>query len=214
MNKHIKIKSFNKLHILPIVMLLIIGGSCEKETYMIPDDFKQFFVFPAGSWWAYKNQFGVYDTLTLKSIDSKMESTNIGSGELHEEVTSKYHTINSGNMVARTFYGGKNGGKAIFHFCFFKADESFFNDMTNFPVLANNVHKLFACNVDVEWSILDSTIVNNDKYLQVYFNQASNIPESLNLYPFKCYFVKNIGLIKKELQNGEIWELVDYKINK
>lgn len=86
--------------------------------------------------------------------------------------------------------------------------------MTNFPVLANNVHKLFACNVDVEWSILDSTIVNNDKYLQVYFNQASNIPESLNLYPFKCYFVKNIGLIKKELQNGEIWELVDYKINK
>lgn len=209
MKNHIKINSIKNLHILPIVMLLIIGGSCEKETYMVPESFKQYFYFPAGSWWIYKSQANNFDTISIKSIKSEMRKAGAESCDKIEKITIEYESSIVGNSIIRTNYNGQ------FVLCCDNL-HNYFNELADFTKDVNKGNKIHSCHTIVESWIVDSIIVNNDYYYHVVLNKTdSNFIFALSMdYPIKCYFKENIGLIKRELKNGEIWELVDYKINK
>lgn len=82
--------------------LLFIAGCCQNaETYYVPEDFKAYFYFPIGSYWVYKNQFGKIDTLTIKSISTKIDKMNAESCDKYERLSTKYNSTLSGDMEAR-----------------------------------------------------------------------------------------------------------------
>lgn len=210
--KNIKKSSiFKPLQFMAVVLTLIFAGCCpHAETYKVPEDFKQYFYFPEGSWWVYENQSGLIDTLTIQSVSSEIEKMQAEDCNKFERLSVKFHSTQSYDMEANIVCHAEN----IFYFCFSNPDKSFYNNITNMPILAGNEHRIFACTSEVDWSIVDSLLVGGIKYSNVYFNQSINVSQSYDTYPVNCYFAKNIGLIKRELQNGEIWELVDYKINR
>ena len=206
---YLVLKIFRLISILASVLFL---SSCcqDSETYMVPESFKQYFYFPAGSWWVYKNQFGVFDTLSIQSVESEIERLQVEDCNKFERLSIKYHSTVSGDMKAGIVCRDKD----VFFFCFSNPENCFFNNITNMPILAGNEHRSFACNSQIDWSMVDLLRVGELIYSDVYFNQSIFISQMYDTYPVNCFFAKNVGLIKKELKNGQIWELVDYRINK
>lgn len=56
-----------------ILFLLILSSCCRNPaTYKIPDDFKQYILFPKDSWWIYKDQNNNMDTLRIIRVDNPL----------------------------------------------------------------------------------------------------------------------------------------------
>lgn len=194
-----------------LLITLIAAGCCNHaETYMVPNSFKQYFYFPTGSWWVYKNQFDKYDTLTVTNVESNIVKMNDESCEEYEKITMHYKSSQSGNHELYTIRMFE-----YFSFCSYTYSDSYFNELTHFGTDTYNDNNVFGCSTEIQWWLKDTVVVIQKIYCNVYVNKTtSNIPSEIIDYPIVCYFKENIGLIKRELQNGEIWELIDYKINK
>lgn len=125
-----------KFLLLGMLILNLLICSCSKncKSYMVPSDFKQYFFYPEGSWWVYKNQSGVYDTLTLKNVEVVMDKVQAESCDKYERISNTYKSTQSGEMTAISYHSSGD----VFFFCFYQLDKSFFNDMVSFPILANN----------------------------------------------------------------------------
>lgn len=202
--------SFVRLTIL-FASIIILSSCCQHaDRYSVTDDFKQYIYFPEGSYWVYKNQFNNYDTLTITNIVSKYEKYNAESCDEFEKITIDYNSSSKGEITRYTSHTN-----AFFTLCEYNTANSYFNELTDFGKNLKNENKVLGCLTAIEWLIQDTVEVNHKYFFNVYVNKTiSDIPTTIVDYPFLCYFSKNIGLIKKELQNGEVWELVDYKINK
>jgi hypothetical protein len=204
------IKNLIRLTIILITVIYFTSCCSNAETYKVSNDFKKFFFFPAGSWWVYKNQFGAFDTLTLLSTDSKMNKMNAESCDKYECITLSYKSSLKGllNVTTQT-------KSDFFTICEVTSPHNYFTELTDFGTYTNGEQKAQSCSSDIEWWIEDTVVIDNKKYYDVIVNKTTSfIPTSISDFPLKGYFKENIGLIKRELQNGEIWELVDYKLNK
>lgn len=206
-------KFFAQIKILffPLLTIILLGSCCKDAiTYMVPERFKQYFYFPAGSYWVYKNQSEAFDTLTLLSTDSKMENEPGQSCDKYECITIKYKSSMNGLLYVTTQITFD-----FFTICENISPKLYFTELTDFGTYTNGEQKAHSCLSEIEWWIEDSVVINNMDYFNVVINKTTSmIPPSIADFPIKGYFKENIGLIKRELQNGEIWELVDYKINK
>jgi len=193
-----------------LLISLIIGSCCNHaETYMVPEDFKKYFYFPEGSYWVYENQFDKYDTLTVTSVESKIEKED-ESCRKTEIITILYQSSQVGSLriLAQTNF-------LQFNLCEYISFHNYFTELTDFGTYTNGEKKAQSCSSEIEWWIEDTVVINDKNYYDVVVNKTTSfIPPSIADFPLKGYFKENIGLIKRELQNGEIWELVDYKINK
>ena len=199
-----------KLTPLLLVTFLFIEFSCEKETYMVPESFKRYFYFPVGSWWVYKNQSGKLDTLTIQSISSEIADNFHSYKTNYEQIIIRYNSSRFGDFFIFTSATINFDG---FSLC--SASPAYFTELTDFAKTPKGEQKAQNCSTEIEWWIEDTVIINNKNYYNVVVNKTtSTIPSFIEDYPIKGYFKEDIGLIKRELQNGEIWELVDYKINK
>jgi hypothetical protein len=82
---------------------------------MVSSDFKRYFIFPDGSYWVYKNQFGEFDTLIIKSHSSIfVEDAGPESCSENEFIECKYEesktslkfvaNIRAWHNIISTFY--------------------------------------------------------------------------------------------------------------
>jgi len=208
-----KIKYFTQINILffPLLMIFFLGSCCkDAETFMVPENFKQYFYFPIGSWWVYKNQNNAYDTVTISYVESKIVKENPEGCIEYEEITIKYQSSQFGTLRITS-----NRIYDFFTLCEYTSPHYYFTELTDFGTYTNGEQKAQSCSSEIEWWIEDTVIINNKNYYDVVVNKTTSfIPPSITDFPIKGYFKENIGLVKRELQNGEIWELVDYKINK
>ena len=203
------IKKLQFISAILIITLTTMG--CRKPvTYMVPDSFKRYFYFPAGSWWVYKNQSGAYDTLTLLNTNRMLADFHAESPKQYERITMNYESTTFGVFSTSTDFIS-----SFSYFTLCELNKKYFTELTDFGKTTDSSHKAYGCTDEIEWWIEDTVIINNKNYYNVVVNKTtSTIPSFIEDYPIKGYFKEDIGLIKRELQNGEIWELVDYKINK
>ncbi|MGB4655603.1 MAG: hypothetical protein ACOXZ9_01915 [Bacteroidales bacterium] len=177
-----------------------------SEIY-IPLSYKKYFYFDRETWWVYKNQSDVLDTLRIVDSKSCMEHNDNAENEDIEKINIKYHSKIVGNIEAIAHL--KLGDD--FHFCFNNIELSYFNNFVNL-IYYESYNEKQSCHTKIDWSKIDTLTVNNKTYNDIIVNKAIDEPTLPDNYPLTCYYVANIGLIKKELKNGEIWELVDYEI--
>jgi hypothetical protein len=194
-----------------LILFLFIGGCCQHaETYNVPASFKQYFYFPTGSWWVYKNQFEAFDTLRILNINSEKKEMHTEACDKYELLTVSYLSSYVGLLEITT-----HTKSDFFTLCENTSPHNYFTELTDFGKYTNGEQKAQSCSSDIEWWVEDTVVVNNKIYNDVVVNKTTSyIPPSISDFPIKAYFKENIGLIKRELQNGEIWELIDYKINK
>jgi hypothetical protein len=210
MKKNIKSFLFTQFLLIPVITLLLSGVSCKKSpTYMVPDNFKRYFDFPVGSYWVYKNQSGALDTVILQSQTSDIRCFGVDKCYEYQEMVNSYKSSRVGLLKLATF-------KYTYYFmlCERYSPHYYFTELSDFVTNDKGEQTTMCCDSDIEWWIEDTVVVNNKNYFDVVVNKTiSFIQPEIADYPVKGYFKEDIGLLKRELQNGEIWELVDYRIN-
>ena len=205
--------SISRLTILLTLLIPGLGGlflSCRcphADSIAVPEDFKEYFHFPAGSYWVYKNQSGIVDTQTLKSYTSMYQNTGPESCDKMEEITITYLSSLKGSIRLSTemHYG-------CFSLCEYPSDGHYFNDLTSFVKNTNNENEVAGCNYQVKWRIQDSVKISDSVYCNVYVDESLSNLGNYEDYPVLCYFGRSTGLLKRVLKNGEDWELVDLRL--
>lgn len=190
-----------------ILILTLLQIGCGKpKTYMVPDEFKKYFYFPKGSYWIYKNQNNEVDTLKLVSARKSIQGGAPEDGASVEEILIEYEAKNFSRFTAKTYWHTKSRVE----FCCLFRNKNYFIDLSS----ENEKTNYSGCNVAVNWHQEDSIIVRDITYYNVHVVEVdSNDFYTQQTDPSLCYFVKNVGMIKKKLFNGTVWEIVEYKIN-
>jgi len=203
-------KQFMRLGILMVFILLLILDSCKKkepEKIYIPEEVKQFTVFQSGSYWIYRNESkGELDSCFINESPNFMyeDLTNLGAN-LWETFNIQYH----GSLIIESWYMFDQ-----YHMGF-----SLNNDvmcLSGSSLVPGYSIKLEESKLFKNIGIIDTLIIYNTKYYNVFNTEYDQISKAGDTVKFLCYFEKNIGLIKFVNRNkGEelVWNLVRYKSN-
>jgi len=69
--KHLK--CYLLLLALPCLALQCDPDDEQEPTYYMSEEFKDYVLFPEGSWWVYENQYGQIDSINLFSQDTEIK---------------------------------------------------------------------------------------------------------------------------------------------
>jgi hypothetical protein len=185
----------------------IMGCFFYPDKVLIPSNFKRHFVFPVNSYWIYKNQLGEFDTVILQNIDSSFEEYHHDETRMELETfvlkyRESYYSLNfKADLIAEFFnYATFSDEKLFFLKLISDSSRSNYSDLK---------HEYVS-------DYIDTLKVQNVIYKDILkVRVASGAYDTINEKQAKSVcFVKDIGLVKRDLNDGTVWELVDYKINK
>jgi hypothetical protein len=198
--------------LLIFICFSLMGSSCcnkdEAPIVYIPLDttFLSYCAFPVGSWWVYEEQntgqrdsfyVAYYYTETMKNSDE-----NLNYYELGYRITTLIDTFNFG---ARP-WGDESGYRHKFTEYYNVNNGTLSADRFFYPISITDTvnYNLFLKNV------LDTITINSILYTNIYVmaNKSSVYNNKIKTE----YYCKNVGVIKRELFNGEIWEIENYYI--
>ena len=203
----------NWLCLLCIVLVVLI--SCEKDpppektSYFMDEEFLDHTIFKPGSWW-------VYEKDTMTPTDSvyviKSEVTNMS----HDSVDYNWQrsvmefksslnndTITSlGDLVEESFtYYSKQ-----------KRSGNPSSEVLDFFSLKPVGYILdLSGSLKMKYDTVRDVLVDSLPYTNVKIFQNLVTPSNPKL-PRELWYAKNVGLVRKELFNGEVWNLTKYNV--
>jgi hypothetical protein len=183
------------------------GKSIENShTDFMDQEFKDYIIFPQGSYWVYQDSATLNtDSVVLYSQIIEIVDRKIPAGYYVETVDQKFSS-SFRNDTFRIF------GEAV-------KDEQYSSCLL---FAEGHSYNSFFSNKDIGDSI--NYILNNLKYSDfeavkningVNFNEVKTFenihPGNISLsHPEKIYYAKKIGVVRKELFNGKVWNLIRY----
>ncbi len=219
----------NRLITFLVLMPLIILISCGKPEYIyLSDEFKSYTIFPAGSYWVYeKVNTRFIDTMIVESVSLEFHSEHAESNVKVESGNIKYQTKLSGKIIGHigTINSFPNSCESMSSILIYNSTHDTLNTAGGQFLDVGN--EFFCCCEPGTFSwfdpiheysgIIDSVIVGGVKFVTVrlfttIIDDSLFIQQNPNLVK-KSYFAKNVGLIKWEQFNGNVWELKEYFIN-
>lgn len=216
--------------ILVIALLLITGlfmvfNSCKEDEYIyLSEEFKSYVIFPEGTYWVYEEiKSGFIDTLNIEEVSISFGSGHSESHTQYESGVIEYNTSRSGLIH------GYISPKASIYGCSSYHDLLTANKNEDFVEIDSvymglNLCFFCCCDTGIVMSIgtkylgmIDTMIINSLVFEKV-MNFSNVSYDSLEIFQHpnrarKSYYAKNIGLIKWEQFNGNVWEIRDYMIN-
>lgn len=209
----------NKVFVLIIIVFLTIGCKKKKDipTYYITQDFRDYAVFPVGSYWVYEDSLSnIIDTIKLTSSTTNFNTFEINSegdvGFYYEEYKAIYYsTYFNTNYTYKGMIFERNTFDFFYYFFYNPRIIYFISDIeigTGYDAGAGVY--IYECK-------LDSANILGNAYL--------NVKVFKNKYPqqgvihSKTYNSKNIGRVRIEIIDtllgyNYIWNLKNYYINK
>lgn len=189
-----------KLIILILSGLPFIITNCKddpKPTVFLTQSTKDYCRFKDGSWWVYKNQFGQKDSNYIFGFTEGLVNSK-RSSKIFEDIQYRLGT---------KFYSDT--------FIFITEN----NIMTNIKVEIGQTVGMYYCDnndtnkvrlYDNETIQLKDTLeeYNNFKHIKIF--KVSATMDRFN--PLIIYYAKNIGIIRKEMRDGTVWELEKYHV--
>jgi len=196
-------------------MVLMVMLSCKKEdapektTYFMDEEFLDCTIFKPGSWWVYRKDTttpidsiyvirSVLATISPDSVDYSWQRSEMQ----YKSSLNNDTVISLGDLVESsfTFYSKQKSSKA-------NASEvlDFFSLKPVGYVL--EVSPMLKMKYDtVRDALVDSIPFTNVK---IYENQVTPLNQK---QPRVLWYVKNVGAVRKQLFNGEIWNLLKYNV--
>jgi hypothetical protein len=205
---------------IPILFLfaLVSCSKCKDEkvypTYYMDQEFKDYCVFPVGSYWVYEDSAsGAEDSVYLynqqiyvvensKSVSYKYErlrqnfSASFYSDTLIGDGGAKYLGLGE-PCIYEQFY---SSAFLAINFQFFSGRDTGYTFKYN-----DNYYTTYLVNYD-SIKVLNEYF-NKVKIFEVVGGQDTRLPK-------RIFYSKNIGVIRRELYNGQVWNLKRYFINK
>lgn len=216
-------------YVLYVMGLVVLLNSCEgcKSDYgpykPMSAEFKSCTVFPKGSYWIYKDSasalldsimeydthndrlggnprsFYSYDNWIFYYNSSHQSSFNCGSYlRLNLRSQKEYYSY--------LFSEDAKSGSYDFYPVYFDADtlNSTWEYSDNVGGVAGVTYK----------ELIPSITIGSNVFTDVrVFEQSKLLSDSPNTLTRRIYIAKNVGIIRRELFNGEVWELQKYFIN-
>ena len=212
-----------KRAVLSLIVFLSLGCmcstcvSCEPDgpTYYMDQEFKDYIVYPQGSYWVYEEMSsGQIDTVKIYSSEIKIHNGQTILGFNYEE----YLVLMKSSFNNDTISGV--GGIDFTDKNFSEYEEG----STNIHKILNRSLLFFSKKpVGYELNYTEVDLVDYLEFLELYtvfsleYEDVKVFEHKINYYseqPKRVYFAKGVGIIKKELFNGEIWQLKKYFIKK
>ncbi len=209
-----------KIEILAAIVLFTVcsGSKCKDKTrfnYMLTQQMKDYTLFKTNSYWVYQlegsgttdsvNVFKVDIGLAMPSqLDHNYENFAIQcrSSHLNENV------IISGFAASPSFYDSD--------FLKFGYSGSLGTDIVAYFTKKSKGYKfvLFPAHETEYKDSLASTTIGSKTYNKVMvFEVTATNPPSDQRLPKKIYHAANIGIVRKELYNGQIWNLIRHQVS-
>jgi len=214
-----------------IISILFLNIACNKNDEcdvitQAPQEFLDYWFFPVGSWWVYRNQDGEIDTVTCTIRESNFYTPEDAYGLIpclyyyrcfYDHSNKKYfpdvgmknkHSIeglSSNNGIFWNLLASNYGSYYYFQY-FFKYPYNI-GDTVNYKVISNKVRLT---------TILDTNSLQIDShqfYNVVNINYFHEGDKPDLLYE-NIWLANEVGIVKISYYSGEYWELIDYKINK
>jgi len=193
------------LFLLIIAWFIILGTNCKKEkpTYYMPQEFKDYVMFPEGSYWVY-----------LDSISNNIDSVSIIN------ITIGFDQDN--HQICDCIYEQMT---QIFYSSFYNSNYTY-NAMPSFfdarvYHLRNVTYLLFVnpyeeqSYLSFEYKYFNAFSVRDSIYYKVMM--FSNSQYNAKIKQQDIYFSKKIGIIKRKIITTDndtiVWELKHYNIN-
>jgi hypothetical protein len=212
-----------KKYIILISVILLLSANkgctpaCNKDelpTYLMDENFKSYVDFPVGSYWIYQeiSDNKLIDSVRILKRMYYIDNSGKVAGFKYDlfdlRIFSSYSNIEMNGVGVAKFY--INDGSTY----------------TEVPAISGSDNTQFFSTqkgVGFELSVSDgSKVLYKDSLLTYTVNNVSypqvkvfeNLIESYATQPRVIYYAKNVGVIRKELFNGQIWELQRYFINR
>ena len=202
-------------YLLFITALFTIFAACDKpddpvETYYLDKEMYDYVIFPTGSWWVYEEEnSGQKDTVKVIKTDHLInDRTSIGYNfEMY--FNKNFSSLYNAEFITRaTAFTEGYLNKSVLEVesgTNLAVSTDFISEMENGDTLnLGQVGEIYAYKEDI--IEISNTEYTNIRYFE---KELETGPTHVKV----SYFSKNIGLIKKELWNGELWNLIDYHIN-
>ncbi|NOX46189.1 MAG: hypothetical protein GXO89_04345 [Chlorobi bacterium] len=208
--------------LIALVQIISLSSCGKKEYFPLSDEFKSFAVFPVGSYWVYEEiNSGFVDTMTVKEVSIEYE-VRAESNRYYEQGYIHYRTRKSGLIIGSISNTSPNSNCGYlnslllrnstdtlhsefldvdneFFCCCEPGSKSWFNPMFKYSGVIDTVT---AGGYKFQNARAFSNTIEDTAYLEQF-------PGTVKI----SYFAKNVGLIKWEQFNGNVWELKEFKIN-
>jgi hypothetical protein len=205
-----KVKTFLFFALISLLLSVIGCKEKEKPTFYMPQDFKDYVIFPIGSYWIYQDSIsGVIDSTNLQLRTSTMLDENDFPYICEYIIEQVYHSYDN--------YTYHNTGKINDYISNYSENNSYVYLQSD-PIFISNVEiGVSSGNLKYE-NFYDSLIINNTSFKDV---KVFSSNESFGNIPFSrtYYYSRFIGLIKVVLtltpgyDSPKVWELKKYHIN-
>ena len=180
----------------------------QKPTYYMSEEFKDYVLFPEGSWWVYENQYGQLDTVKIIWQEISIKKGKDDYPYNYEWLTHHFKTTYYNDTIIG--WGGQRDKGNGFPGLYFRGVKY----LNIFPLFFSSKDTGYVLKYNTRLKYLmekDSLTLNNKTFEQVKI--FKNLTQHYKLEPEKIYYAKNFGIIKSELFNGTNWELKSYHIN-
>ena len=181
----------------------------EKTTYFMDEEFKACTIFKPGSWWVYQK-----DTMTpidsvyvLKSELSTLSPDSVDynwqrSVMQYRSTLNNDTTTSLGDLVESSF--------------------TFYSKQMRSTAPASEVLDFFSLkpvgyvlelshSLKMRYDTVRDALVDSIPYTNVKIFENLVAPSNSKL-PRELWYVKNVGVVRKELFNGEVWNLLKYNV--
>jgi len=204
------------------------NDECEQVT-QAPQEFLDYWFFPEGSWWVYRNQDGEFDTVTCTIRESNFYKPEDAYGLIpclyyyrcyYKHSNKKYFP--DVGMKNRHSLEGLSSNSGVFWNLLASNNNNYyhFSYFFKYTYRIGDTIDFFKSGNKVQYSIIDDTtsfkINDSDNITNVikirYYDDFR--PDSLTNNVEFIWLVKNISILKIQYFLGFYWELIDYKINK
>jgi len=224
-------KKIRYLIFLPIASLMFLNMDCNKndECEVItqaPQEFLDYWFFPVGSWWVYKNQDGEFDTVTCTIRESNFYTPDDANGLIpclyyyicYYKHSNKHYFPDTGMYNTHKIQGVSSNNGIYWNLLASNSNNYYyFEYFFKYPFNIRDTIDYLKIGSDKYLSIIegnDSFTINNNKIYDVvrifHFNDKLEAKD----YRKYIWIGINIGIIKVQYSFGDFWELLDYKINK
>lgn len=198
-------KAKSVIIILSALCLFVTCVKKEKEypTYYLGQEYRDYVVYKVGSYWIYEDSASkIIDSVYLFKQDIIMNDgnrkVNYNSEGLSEnKYSSLYDTLIFGGGIPTERKGPVYNEIRLNDFI--HINTNYFDG------------KIGEYNISTFYDSKRDSIIYINKFYNV--KVFENKQQEYSYQPYKTYYAKHVGLVRKELFNGQVWNLIRYKVS-
>ena len=185
----------------------------KRHLYTFSQEFKDYTLFKANSWWVYRLEGGsTTDSVYVFQSDVGVATPNHLSYNYESYVIQSRSVFLGENIIQSGVAGTPDVYDSDFQRLTYST--SLGADIVSYFSNKNTGYKflLFPSHETLYKESLATITINTVTYNNVKVFEAIKASSTDQRLPKLVYFAPNIGIVKKELYNGQVWNLVKHQV--